>query len=463
MGRDVTAAWRVALRERALELRAMARALVRPEPAERRLDRAARRAFSGAWAPASTADLRKAARAARVVLIGDHRALPSLSARVAEVLDAFGGAPVLVGLGRAARADEAARAGLRAEEVIPLDTTGDLDARLRAAAGRVARAARRRPGARVVLVVGELLLAPTALPAALAEADPRLAPDLFVHRDPEPLFEAGLETPRLLRQGRRFASLETAPMWQDDAFVARCRGERMLLDPLDVAGSFRRLLARVAGALGVRAPAAVSAVPVRLATEATVPRLLARLAPEHAALALEELRRGESFFLARPRCVVLSSLAASDAAEEAAHLLRSLVGGSRDPRRRGEALYARALHEAIGFAGAAMTTGRREAPDERAVRRLARTSGPLGRGARLALRVLALEAAGLGDRAVAEADGAPDRELLVAAHLLGYGLGPELCRHPTTLRALLREDLSRPGAAPRRWRALAFSGRLPSR
>jgi hypothetical protein len=375
---------------------------------------------------------------------------------------------VILAVGRAATRARAesdpalARFGGSTVEIVALDARAPLAARLEKAARRLAAACRRWPGARILVVAGELLLAPAGLPRALARLDPRLVPSVVVHRDPLPLDELrpfGAPLPELWRQGARFASLEIHPLLLEDAFLARRRGERELLDPADVAGSFRSLLSRVAAAFGVLVPPAALRVPVRLVTDPAVPALLAKLG-EAASYAIAEIRRGESLFLSRPRAVVLSTLAASDAAEEGAHLLRATLGGTRDPRRRGEVLYARALHEALGFAGPALVLGRRASPDDPLLERMEKGRGAEAEGATLTRRVEGLEGLGLGNLALAEADGASDEALLVAAHLLGYRLAARICSSPERHRpwgALLQADFARSGAAPRLWRTVLAS------
>jgi hypothetical protein len=458
-------AWEEALWARTLEVRALSSALVDREAGELELERSYRRSLWGEWVRASPQDLQRVVCGARVVFVGDHRALPSFSPRVREILRAMGRGRVILAVGRSATRASARQhamlAGLGdlAAEVLPLDTRGPLAKRLEKAARRLAAASRRFPGARLLVVAGELLLAPAGLPRALARLAPHLLPGVVVHRDPFPLdrlrtWERPL--PEIWRRGKHFASLELHPLLIEEAFVARRRGERELLDPADIAGSFHSILSRVAAALGTLVPPSALRVPVRLVTDPVVPTLLARLG-DAAFYALAEIRRGESLFLSRPRAVLLSTLSASDAAEEAAHLLRATMGGTRDPRRRGEILYARALHEALGYAGAALVFGRRASLGDSLLARMEQGGGPEAEGARLTRRVEGLEGLGLGNLALAEAEGASDPALLVAAHLLGYRLAARICQGPQRPRlwaGLLWADFASPGAAPRLWRAL---------
>lgn len=458
--RGLVRAWRGALAARARELRQQARRAMRPDPGEVRLSSAWARATAGPWRRADSGDLRRAAAAAPAVLLGDFRVLPSLTIRLPEVLAALGEGPVLLAVGRAATLDGAARDPAVApwlgerRLLVPFDRAGSLGHRLEGAARRIALAARRHPNARVVVVAGDLLLAPDALPRLLARQDSRFAGALVVHVDPLALHDRvgpGAPLPSLWRSGPRFASLEVAPLFLDDAFVARCAGETELLDPRALESSFAGVLSRVAAAFGIRLPAAARGVPVLAASDPRVPALLAALG-ENARIALEEIARGESFFLDRPRAVVLGSLSVRHAAEEAAHLLRACLGGMADPRARGEVFYARALQEAIGFAGAILVTGRGDPPP---ASELERGPSAVAAGARLAAQVLALEAAGEGRAAVSLAARAPAPVLLVAAHLVGYRLGALLAASPRVLRRLLRADLAGPGRAPRLWRRLS--------
>jgi hypothetical protein len=434
---SVRRAWQAALAERAVALRAMARAAEKPERGVQALERAHAESLEGRWRRARVEALREGVRGARVVLVGDHRSLPTFTPLLDEIRQGFRPDPMFVAATRQVP-------GVRVD--VLFDWRGPLEERLARAARRLSHFFDDVPFARVVVVAGELLTAPGAFPRALHRYG--IGPDVILHRDPLPLYarlSAGL-----YRCGYDFATLEVPLLVQDGAFLALRRGEPRVLRPdrASLVRDFQNVVREIARAFGERCPRVARETPALLATDPLVVKVLGWLRPAHRALALDEIRHGESFFLRdEPRCVVLSTLGLGDAAEEAAHVLRWAIGGAEDPRRREDVLYARALHEAIGMAGALALGAPRADPDDALVHRMARGPGPVAEGARLAK-------AALGGGEV-DAEGAPDAVLLAAAHLLGYRLGRRILRKRGALRELLRADLAAPGEARRRWAELA--------
>ena len=300
--------------------------------------------------------------------------------------------------------------------------SGEVIAREIAGRGAAGRNGARPPRPVVLVLIGDLHIAPSHLPAAVdralaARGAPRSKP-LLVFQNSERIYwrlaaeelERSAEVVRV--DERSFCVMNTPPIILQQTYLNWLEREEDVLDYADARTEFLTLLRRIAGFLELPLPPEAEEVEVYTCGDLSfLHRLRARrVFREHE---IDEIKRqilsAESYFIPRGKMVYLANLSTNHAAEEASHYLKVLCAPEELPKERSAAFYANALHEAIGFFGSKIINDRRKTPHEDEFRRLLRTGaddyGPSARRiARLVLAHKEIEKLLLGARATGVTD-----------------------------------------------------------
>lgn len=349
----------------------------------------------------------------------------------------------------------------------------------------IAKAIASNPGATVLVLIGDLHIAPSHLPAAVdralaAAAEPRSKP-VFVYQNSERIYwklaAAGLErSAEVVRvAGNSFCVMNTPPIILQQTYLNWLEREEDVLDYADARTEFLTLLKRIAGFLRLPLPPEAEEVEVYTCGDLSfLHRLRARrVFREHE---IEEIKRqirsAESYFIPRSKMVYLANLSTNHAAEEASHYLKILCAPEELPTERSAAFYANALHEAVGFFGSKIINDRRKTPHEAEFKRLlasAETFGPIARRvARLVLAHKEIEKLVHGPRSadvlkkLAPTLGLIHKQpvdlFIGVTHALGYMLGEKLFYGMVAgtiskdfIRELYQDPFTRPGRARARY------------
>jgi hypothetical protein len=339
------------------------------------------------------------------------------------------------------------------------------------AAGRIVRLAEAPEHPRIMVLVGQLHVAPRHLPAAVhrsADAmNVRPLRTVVVYQNCEDIYwqlaRSGLaeQVEAVTIANGEHCLLNASPVVCQQSFVDRVDddGEGDLIDT-DAEGQFKAMARMVGAFLRIDVDDALDEVevftPGDLSFVASMRLRRQFSAPEIQALRRQVLAR-ESYYVPRARAVYLATLSVNHAAEEAAHFVRHVCAGDAMGTHRGliDSFYARALEEAMGFFGSAIVNPRRACPREDDFRRMLREEDPAMR--LLAIMVLAHKRLERGRRssAVRRLYARTDPHLFDAVtHSLGYMLGDDLHRAMVRgrlpkreIRELFRDPLQDDGSA----------------
>jgi hypothetical protein len=328
--------------------------------------------------------------------------------------------------------EEARKRGL---PIVAIDlAASSLPARDEYAARRIAEAARRHPQAQILVLAGQLHVAPPHLPAAVSRRLPELDP-LVVYQNCERIWWSLQRDHReleahacLIREGE-YCLINTPPVVVQQSYLDWIEGGVEPLDGAHPEARFRFLARTIARFLGLDSRAfreALSQVAVYTAGDLSFLDTLPVSARERRQIEQQILSR-ESYYIPRARIAYLANLSVNHAAEEAAHFVRNAVSGAGDePRGLADGFYARALEEAYAFCGSKIVNPRRKCPHEPQFERLRRSTDAFTR--QVARAVLAHRAAETNGRSRASGYLSKAGPALFNAvtHSLGYMLGERL-------------------------------------
>jgi hypothetical protein len=285
----------------------------------------------------------------------------------------------------------------------------------------------------MLVLVGELHVAPQHLPRAVDRACGRALGAVVVYQNCEEIYwqlEArGLEhsTDLVALDRQRYCLINTAPIVAQQAYLNWLEPDDDGLDaPADQLRDFGDRIARF---FKLDVGDAMEDLEVATVVDLGFLRRLQRRADFsdwdlqriHAQILSEE-----SYFIPRARMVYLGTLSVNHAAEEATHYLRDCCCSPHEPRLLVDAFYARVLEEAIGFLGSKVINHRRKSPSLARLRTLARGDDPFERQvARLVLKHVRV-AAGKRVRALAEIYECDADLFNAVTHVIGYQLGDQL-------------------------------------
>ena len=480
-------------------------------PAFRRYARRYRRLFASGWRRCASHQLQAAAVRADLIYFGDYHTLPAAQACFLVLVRGLPATrPLSLGLelfhtrhqrrlerylaGHLDAETLLKAAGLRPDRgswapylalvelarqhgwrLVALDSprgarTGTSLARCDAqAAVRLAQELRLHPERRLVVLMGELHLAPMHLPQAVQARLPPGAPpprQITIYQNNPILYDRllirGLAAQSAcMRAGTAFCLFHTAPVVCQQSFLnsldAGEDGDYVAAPEQAFRDVARRLATFFDLPLGDRLD--------RLTIETVVDlSFLSRLrhrgtfSPHEVRLICSQIARSDSAYIPRAQLVYLGNHAAHHVSEEATHFLRHgcLEEGAQEPRGLVDAFYSRCIEEALGFLGAKLMDPRRQCLSPSAWRRLARDPRASPRSRRmgqLLLRHLRLET-GQRVRDMAAVYGCDAEMFNALTHLLGYRLGARLYAglargrlQQAQIRALFFDALEEEGVA----------------
>jgi hypothetical protein len=338
--------------------------------------------------------------------------------------------------------------------VLALDQVGpraSLSNRDRYAAGRLAAWTSEHPQMQILVLTGQLHVAPEHLPRQVARALARRGlPDkrsLVVYQNCEEIYwhltARGLEhTVEAVEIGdEELCLVDTSPIIAQQSYLNHLHED----DPLDPAlesapaRTFKQMCEVLCTFLEIDPGDALERVTVHSLGDLSFFEDLesgGTFTPRELAYMKRQILASESYYIPRAQVVYLANLSVNHAAEEAAHFLRHVVTDD-DGDRHGlvDAFYARIVNEALAFFGSKIINPRRRCHHRRDLKRLVDL---WGRGERRGLRLLDVQAAqmtllhldverGARKASVRQIYGEPDADLFNAVtHLLGYILGDKL-------------------------------------
>ncbi|MDF1563417.1 MAG: ChaN family lipoprotein [Deltaproteobacteria bacterium] len=244
------------------------------------------------------------------------------------------------------------------------------------AAGRLARFRQKHPQHQLMVLTGQLHVAPSHLPRALARACRRLGQDapsqLSVYQNAEEIYwkltARGLEhqAQAVEVSKEEICLVNTSPIVAQQSYLAHLHDDVGVDDGLESAPerTFKSMCRYLADFLEVELGDALDHVLVYTLGDLSFLSELERKKQfnrREVAYIRRRILERESCFLPRAGVVYLASLSVNHAAEEAAHFLRHVLtedDGDRDGLV--DAFYSRILNEAIAFFGSKVINPRRK-------------------------------------------------------------------------------------------------------
>jgi len=338
-------------------------------------------------------------------------------------------------------------ARLRGYRVVGIDATGrgpagaTLAARDRLAARLLAREHRAHPDSLVLVLIGELHIAPSHLPAtvaaALASARVPAPRSLIVYQNCEEVYwqleQRGLEHDVELVHMRRdeYCLINTPPIVCQQSFLNWIEVDEGALHLEAPEENFKEYARLVANFFDLPLGDALDEVEVATVVDLSFLSRLRRRG-DFADADMREIKkqilRSESYYIPRARMVYLGNLSLNHAAEEASHFVRHACAPIHEPRQLVDAFYARCIEEALGFLGSKLINHKRKCAHAAHFEQVAKSRGAKPQERELARLVLMHARMEDGEKVRGLSRiYATDADLFNAVtHVLGYRLGDRL-------------------------------------
>lgn len=339
-----------------------------------------------------------------------------------------------------------ALAKARGYRVIGIDTLGrgpagaSLQARDRYAARCIAAERRRHPDHLIMVLIGELHIAPPHLPAQVTIACRRSHPELrslVLYQNCEEIYwelEArGLEHDTELVQvsANEYCLTNTPPIVCQQSFLNWLQAEDAGLEWEAPEETFKECVRLITAFFDLEVGDAIEEVEVATVVDLS---FLARLKKrgDFSSGDIEKIRAqilsSESYYIPRAKMVYLGNLSMNHAAEEATHFVRHVCSLSEGPNLLVDAFYWRVMEEAIGFLGSKVINHKRKCAHLGHFKRIARSKSatPFEKDlARLVRKHARLER-GERVRGSSEVYECSADLFNAVTHVLGYQLGDRL-------------------------------------
>lgn len=227
-------------------------------------------------------------------------------------------------------------------------------------------------GRKIFVFIGDLHIAPTHLPAEVADELRRLGikkKGLSLYQNSESIYwklaEEGIEDKvEVVRLGDgNFCRMHTPPVVCQRSYLNWLEHEEGEIDYADAKASFLELVDRLCDFLEIALGRARDEVEVFTSGDLSfLKRLEERedFSKREIKLIKRQILASESYYIARAKFVYLANLSINHAAEEAAHFIKSICSGEEEPRSLVDAFYANVLHEALGFFGSKLINHKRK-------------------------------------------------------------------------------------------------------
>lgn len=242
----------------------------------------------------------------------------------------------------------------------------------RLAGDYIAEIAQKYPQHQIIVLIGDLHLAPAHLPAEVSRALKHRKIEkkcLTIYQNSDAIYW------KLAKQGLvekvdvvkiredAFCIMHTPPIVCQQSYLNWLEHEEGEIDYADARHNFLELVDRIAHYL--RIPLGPQKDEIEVYTCGDLSFLKHLEKDRH--FSKEEVRRikrqilaSESYFIPKKPLVYLANLSLNHAAEEASHYLKYLCTGEEHPRDRIDAFYANVLHEALGFFGSKLINPKRK-------------------------------------------------------------------------------------------------------
>ena len=253
------------------------------------------------------------------------------------------------------------------------------------AAKKLAAIHSKYPDHLILVLVGELHVAPPHLPRATNEAirKKKLEPLEFlsIYQNAENIYWAleakGYEhDTELVRISKcEFCIINTTPIVCQQSFLNWLDLDDEL-QPLEAPEqNFKRYAQIVASFFDLPIGNALDDVEITTVVDLSFLQRLQKKGDFNDA-EMQQIRKqilsSESYYIPTARTVYLGNLSINHASEEATHFLRHVCSKSLEPKHLVDAFYARALEEAVGFLGSKLLNHRRKCPHKSKLERLRR-------------------------------------------------------------------------------------------
>lgn len=313
----------------------------------------------------------------------------------------------------------------------------------RLAGDHIADVARKYPNHQLVVLIGDLHLAPRHLPQAVARAMKRqgtVRKTLTVYQNSDTIYwklaKLGLvEKVDVVRiRSDAFCLMHTPPIVCQQSYLNWLEHEEGEIDYADARHNFLELVGRIAHFLRIPLGPAKEDVEVYTCGDLSFLKALAKdsqFSKREVRQIKQQILASESYFIPKKPLVYLANLSLNHAAEEASHFLKYLCTGEEEARDRVDAFYANVLHEALGFFGSKLINPKRKCFHMNEFRGMLRyfKHHPIPKGremevetAKLLLAYKLWEHRGMGLLATF-AFNQPHEVFFAITHALGYMLG----------------------------------------
>ena len=334
----------------------------------------------------------------------------------------------------------------RGHRVIGIDSAGQsiagssLQPRDAYAARRIVQAWRAQPNALVIVLTGELHVAPGHLPRHVQDEAQGLelaVQPLILYQNCERIYAAlqqrGLEhdVPLVQVAPGAYCVLNTPPIVCQQSFLNWLYADEdgaQIEEPEQTFKEYARLIATF---FDLQVGDALDAVELTTVADLSFFGRLRRrgdFSRHDMDLIRQQILASESYYIPRAKMAYLGNLSVNHVSEEATHFLRHVCADLQDPKLLVDAFYARCIEEALGFLGSKIINHRRKALDVDDFERLrtARTAAPEQKLlARLVLRHVRMET-GIKVRNMAQVYSCDADMFNRVTHVLGYRLGNRL-------------------------------------
>lgn len=307
----------------------------------------------------------------------------------------------------------------------------------------IAEVAAKYPDHQVLVLIGDLHLAPSHLPQAVSRALKRKGTarkTLTVYQNSDAIYwklaKQGLVEKVDVVQVRSdaFCLMHTPPIVCQQSYLNWLEHEEGEIDYADARHNFLELVGRVAQFLRIPLGAKKEDVEVYTCGDLSFLKSLERdkqFSKQEVRQIKQQILASESYFIPKKPLVYLANLSLNHAAEEASHFLKYLCTGEEEARDRIDAFYANALHEALGFFGSKLINPKRKCFHMTEFRSMLRyfKHHPIPKGremevdtAKLLLAYKLWEHRGMGPAATFVFN-QPHHVFFAITHALGYMLG----------------------------------------
>ncbi|MBI5507401.1 MAG: ChaN family lipoprotein [Deltaproteobacteria bacterium] len=308
------------------------------------------------------------------------------------------------------------------------------------AAKRIAQALQTHPAHLVAVLIGELHIAPSHLPAAVdreLKLEGFKVPRLILYQNCHELYfqlaEQGLEHEiEVLRlSDERYCLMNTPPIVCQQSFLNWLDVDTEPAQLEAPEANFKEFARLIASFFDLPIERGLKEVEIVTVADLSFLSRLQRRGDFSAAdikSIKKQILSSQSYYIPRAKTVYLGNLSVNHAAEEATHFIRHVVADLSEPRLLVDAFYHRCIEEALGFMGSKLINHKRKRASVEALQREARsrTASPAERHvARLVLRHLSMET-GKKVHGISEVYGCDVDAFNAVTHILGYRLGDRL-------------------------------------